>query len=90
MVGRGLAPAVNSYQAPICHPERSEGSPIAQNKNIRNEILRLSAQNDNRAGEHSSPLRVGNNLRVVPQNHINIDGRFVNRPYGWTDKSQFV
>ena len=31
----------------ICHPERSEGSPIAQNKNMRNEILRLTAQNDN-------------------------------------------
>ena len=23
-------------------------------------------------------------------NHIKIDGRFVNRPYGWIDKSQFV
>ena len=46
-VGRGLAPAVNSHRTPICHPERSEGSPIAQNKNIRNEILRLTAQNDN-------------------------------------------
>ena len=31
----------------ICHPERSEGSPIAQNKPERNEILRLTAQNDN-------------------------------------------
>ena len=31
----------------ICHPERSKGSPIAQNKNMRNEILRLTAQNDN-------------------------------------------
>ena len=31
----------------ICHPERSEGSPIAQNKPERNEILRLSAQNNN-------------------------------------------
>ena len=31
----------------ICHPERSEGSPIAKNKNVRNEILRLTAQNDN-------------------------------------------
>ena len=59
----------------ICHPERSEGSPIAQNKNIRNEILRLTAQNDNQAGEHSSPLRVGNNLCVVPQNYIKIYGR---------------
>ena len=39
-------------------------------------ILRRTAQNDKRAGEHSSPLRfVGNNLSVVPQNHIKIDGR---------------
>ena len=38
-------------------------------------ILRRTVQNDKRAGEHSSPLRVGNNLRVVPQNHIKIDGR---------------
>ena len=29
----------------------------------------------NYAGEHSSPLRVGNNLSVVPQNYIKIDGR---------------
>ena len=42
------------------------------------------------ACEHSSPLRVGNNLRVVPQNHIKIDGRFVNRPYGWIDNPQFI
>ena len=58
----------------ICHPERSEGSPIAQNKPERNEILRLSAQNDKRA-IRESPLRVGNNLCVVPQNYIKIDGR---------------
>ena len=44
-------------QTLICHPERSEGSPIAQNKPARNEILRLSAQNDKRAGEHSSHLQ---------------------------------
>ena len=53
-------------------------------------ILHRTAQNDNRAGEHSSPLRVGNNRRRVPQKHIKIGGRFVNRPYGWIDKPQFV
>ena len=38
-------------------------------RNVRNEILRLTAQSDNRTGEHSSPLLVGNNLSVVPQIH---------------------
>ena len=36
-----------ALQTQICHPARSEGFPIAQNKPARNEILRLSAQNDN-------------------------------------------
>ena len=42
-------------QTPICHPERSEGSPIAQNKKIRYEILRLTAQNDKRVGVETRP-----------------------------------
>ena len=73
--GRGNPPLRLDRQTPNCHPARSEGSPIAQNKPERNEILHRTAQNDKWAGEHSSPLRVGNNLRVVPQNHIKIDGR---------------
>ena len=40
----------------------SEGSPIAQNKNIRDEILRLSAQNDKRAIRESPLQPVGNGL----------------------------
>ena len=44
----------------------SEGSPIAQNKNIRNEILRLTAQNDKRA-IRESPLQPVGNGRTVPQ-----------------------
>ena len=34
-------------QTPICHPERSEGSPTAQNINIRHNTLRRTAQNEN-------------------------------------------
>ena len=89
-VGNGLDCSVKLYQITRANTVRpyglrdkpkfvilrdSEGSPIAQNKNIRNEILRLTAQNDNRAGEHSSPLRVGNNRRCVLQNYIKIYGR---------------
>ena len=67
-VGNGLDRSVKLYQITRANTVRpyglrdkpkfvilrdSEGSPIAQNKNIRNEILRLTAQNDKRAD--SSP-----------------------------------
>ena len=53
--GEHSSPLRLDRQTPICHPERSEGSQIAQNKNMRNEILRLTAQNDNRAGAETRP-----------------------------------
>ena len=48
---------------------------------VGNSLDRSAKLHQNYAGEHSSPLRLGNNLRVVPQNHIKPCGRFVNRPY---------
>ncbi len=63
---RGQAPAL-PYKFP--HKPQfvilSEVKNLNQNEkqNVRNEILRLTAQNDNRAGEHSSPLR----LDIPPQ-----------------------
>ena len=66
---RGITPPYRinlSPQPPICHPARSEGSPIAQNKNIRNEILRLTAQNDKRAGMETRPY----GLRDKPQFYL--------------------
>ena len=53
-------------------------------------VISIGVCLSNRRGELCSPLRVGNNLRVVLQNHIKIDGRFVNRPYGLRDNPQFI
>ena len=56
---RGQAPALPiklSLQIPICHPERSEGSPIEQNKKIRNEILQQIPRYDKYAIFESFPI----------------------------------
>ena len=48
-IGRAIreSPLRLERQTPICHPERSEGSPTAQNINIRHNTLRRTAQNEN-------------------------------------------
>ena len=62
-VGRGgLLPPSIHIDPQFVILRDSEGSPIAQNKNIRDEILRLSAQNDKRAIRESPLQIVGNGL----------------------------
>ncbi len=75
-----------------CHPERSEGSPIAQNKNMRNEILRLTAQNDNACvgGDDPAPRCRGGspcppvNFDIILRNNTKVV------PYDWIDNPQFT